>query len=423
MQDKDRKMNIAVIGGGASGMVAAITAARSGAEVTIFEHMPRMGKKLLLTGSGKCNITNADMDMAHYHSGCIRTVESVLQSFPRQKTLEMFESLGLYVKDKNGYMYPYCESASAVVDVLRFAIRDLDIDVHTDTNIRKIEKMNQSNDRSVEGQFVITTNVGTLTFDRVILCCGSNANRNTGSDGSGYKLASKFGHKIINPLPALTYLDCEESFYPSLAGIRTGCKVSLFSRDEKRDSQLLGKQYGQIQFTKKGISGICVFNLSHFAARKLSEGEKVLAMLDLLPDVSWDQIHDFMTSRIDNIGERCVEELFIGLLAKPLGICICKRCSLDLKRKCADLTEDNVLDLCKMIKDFETSVVSTGDVESSQVISGGVDMNEVSETLESKLVSGLYFAGEILDVNGDCGGYNLQWAQSSGMCAGSEASH
>ena len=414
-------MNIAIIGGGASGMIAAINAADAGAEVTIFEHMPRMGRKLLLTGSGKCNISNADMDISHFHSGHIKPASAVLEKYPRESTLAFFEKLGLYVKDKDGYIYPYCESASAVVDVLRFAIRDRGIDVHTDVNIKKIEKMKQSNDRNLEGMFVVVTDRASLSFDRVIICCGSNANRNTGSDGSGYKFAQSFGHRLIEPLPALTYLNCEEDFYPSLAGIRTMCRVSLFSRDDKKDSQLLGKEYGQLQFTKKGISGICVFNLSHLAVKKLHSGERVIGMLDLLPDVSWDRINDFLKERIECIATRPVEELFIGLLAKPLGICICKRCNINLKALCSDLTDDNILDLCKMIKDFETVVTSSGDYESAQVVQGGVSLVEIKDNLESRLVSGLYFAGEILDVHGDCGGYNLQWAASSGMCAGKEA--
>jgi len=414
-------MNIAVIGGGASGMIAALCAAQAGAEVTIFEHMPRMGRKLLLTGSGKCNISNTDMDLSHFHSGCDDIVSKVLEKYPSQTTLSFFEKLGLFVKDKGGYLYPYSESASAVVDILRFAIRDCGIDVHTDVDIKHIEKMKQSNDRNLEGMFVITTANAKLSFDKIIICTGSCSNRNTGSDGSGYKIAKSFGHSIIEPLPALTYLNCEEDFYTSLAGIRTSCTVSLFSKDVNKDSTLLGKEYGQIQFTKKGISGICVFNLSHLAVKSLRSGEKVIAMLDLLPDVSWAEINDFITNRIENIGDRTIEELFIGLLAKPLGICIAKRLNLNLKDKCSSIKGEKVLDLCKMIKDFETVVVSYGDIESSQVIQGGVDMSEVKETLESKIVSGLYFAGEILDVNGDCGGYNLQWAASSAMCAGGEA--
>ncbi len=411
-------MDIAVIGGGVSGMIAAISAARSGAQVTIFEHMPRMGKKLLLTGSGKCNISNTDMDIRHFHSEDIDAVCSVLEKCDAEMTKSFFEKLGLFYKDRDGYLYPFCEQASAVLDVLRFTIRDMDIDVHTDTDIKMIDKLRMSEDRDLEDRFVVVTSEGKLDFDRVIICTGSAANRNTGSDGSGYKYARGFGHSLVTPLPALTYLNCEEDFYPSVAGIRTMAKISLFASSEEKSTRLLGKEYGQLQFTKNGISGICVFNLSHLAVKAMNEGEQVSAMLDLLPDVPWDMINDFIKNRIAANPQRTIEELFIGLLAKPLGILIAKRCYLDLKKRCDELIPEDIIGICKMLKDFDTIVISSGDVENSQVMQGGVRLSELTDDLESKLVSGLYFAGEILDVHGDCGGYNLQWAASSGMLAG-----
>ena len=414
-------MNIAVIGGGASGMIAAITASDLGASVTIFEHMPRMGRKLLLTGSGKCNISNTDMNISHFHGQDTELIRKVLEKCPQSETLGFFEKLGLLTKERKGYLYPYCEQASAVVDVLRFAIRDRDIDVLTDTDIKKIEKLKQSNDRTLEDKFVISTSAGRYNYDRVILCCGSSANRNTGSDGSGYELAKSFGHSIIKPLPALTSLVCEDEFYPSIAGIRTAARISLYDRKGKDPYTLLGSEAGELQLTKTGISGVAVFNLSYMAVRSLSEGRSVKAVIDLLPDVSEEETIALMKKRIADIGERTLEELFIGLLAKPLGILICKRCVLDLKKKCADLSDDSIVSLCRMIKNFDTTVKGSGDMDNSQVAQGGVKLTEIRDTLESRVTSGLFFAGEILDVNGDCGGYNLQWAASSGIVAGREA--
>lgn len=414
-------MNIAIIGGGASGMIAAITAADMGAEVTIFEHMPRMGRKLLLTGSGKCNISNTDMDMSHFHGTNVDVVHRIMERCTSKDTLVFLEKLGLYVKERKGYLYPYSEQASAVVDILRFAIRDRGIDLHTETDIRRIEKQKHSNDRTLEDKFIVTTANGRLSFDRVILCCGSSANRNTGSDGSGYEIAKSFGHTVIKPLPALTFLTCEEDFYLSVAGIRTKATISLYERDKNEPRKLLGSEEGELQLTKTGISGVCVFNLSHLAVKSLDRHCRVMAQIDLLPDIPASDIADFMKNRIDNIGDRTLEELFIGLLAKPLGILILKRCTLDLKRQCSDLDETAINSICKTVKCFETFIKGSGDMESSQVAQGGVSLSEVKDTLESRLVSGLFFAGEILDVNGDCGGYNLQWAASSGMVAGREA--
>ena len=431
-------MNVAVVGGGASGMIASICAYDAGANVTVFEHMPRLGRKLLLTGSGKCNISNTDMDVRRFHcadennANAEKTgkdvIAKVLERCPQEETLAFFEKLGVHVKDRKGYLYPYCEQASSVVDALRFAVRDRDIDVHIESDIRRIEKLKQSNDRINEDKFIIETATHKLTFDRVILCCGSNVNRNTGSDGSGYEFAKRLGHTLVKPLPALTHLICEEDFYPSVAGIRTPAAISLYLRVNDSNANihnsaytLLGTETGELQLTKTGISGVCVFNLSFMAIRALDEGRRVKAVIDLLPDIDESNINEYMRKRIANLSNRPLEELFIGLLAKPLGILICKRCVLDLKRKCSDLDTHEIDNLCRMVKEFETFIKGSGDVDNAQVAQGGVKLSEIRENLESKAVSGLYFAGEILDVNGDCGGYNLQWAASSGMLAGREA--
>ena len=415
-------MNIAIIGGGASGMIAAVTASKLGAQVSLFEHMPRLGRKLLITGSGKCNISNTDMDISHFHSDDIDIVSHVLECVPASKTLEFLNSLGLYTKDRNGYLYPYSEQASAAVDILRFAVRDCDIEVHIEADVKKIEKISQGSDKNLEGKIAVVTADRTKYFDKVILCAGSCSNRNTGSDGSGYDLAAELGHKIIKPLPALTYLTCEETFYPSIAGIRTKAVISLFSYNKKAgEAKLLRSEPGELQLTKTGISGIPVFNLSHIAVKHLEAGDKVTAVIDFLPDISENEITGFLKQRFWDIADRCVEEMFIGLLAKPLGICICKRCGLTLGAKCSSLTDRNIAELGYAIKKFETVVTGSGDFDSCQTVSGGVDLREVKDTLESRIVSGLYFAGEILDVNGDCGGYNLQWAASSAIHAATEA--
>ncbi len=421
-------MDIAVIGGGASGMIAAITAADLGACVTIIEHMPRVGRKLLLTGSGKCNISNVDMGMEHFH--CYEgadyqygrdIISNVLNRCSQKDTLGMLAGLGLFTRERKGGLYPYCEQASSVVDILRFAIRERNIDLHIETDIKRIEKQVLSNDRDVEDKFSITTSSGKLSFDRVILCCGSSANRNTGSDGSGYELAKSLGHTLVKPLPALTNLTCEEDFYPSIAGIRTPAKITLLSKGVNSSYMVLGSDTGELQLTKSGISGVCVFNLSYLAIRALDEGNRVKAIIDFIPDIDDADIHDFMKERAGALSERTLEELFIGLLAKPLGILICKRCSLDLRRKCSELSDRDIEDICRMVKGFDTMINGSGDMENSQVAQGGVKLSEIDDNLESRICSGLFFAGEILDVNGDCGGYNLQWAASSGMFAGREA--
>ncbi len=404
-------MKIAVIGGGASGMIAAIVAKRCGADVSIFEHMHRIGKKLLLTGNGKCNISNTDMDISHFHGGNTHNVAAVLADSTPGDTKAFFESIGLFLRDRGGYLYPYSEQASAVLDVLRFAIRDMGIDVYTDTDVKISENA---------GEFTVSTSSGRISFDRVILCCGSCVARNTGSDGSGYEIARRLGHNIVKPLPALTHLLCEEDFFPSIAGIRINANVRIYKVKDDIDL-LLGQEYGQVQLTKTGISGIPVFNLSHMAVRAMDNGVRVKAELDLIPDIQSDEMSGYLKNRRQDLGDRTVEEFFIGLLPKQLGICVCKRVRLAMTDKISSLSDKSIEELCHMIKSFEVYVRGHGDFDWAQVACGGVDMNEVTEKLGSKIVSGLFFAGEILDVNGDCGGYNLQWAASSAMTAAREA--
>ena len=410
-------MKVAVIGGGASGMIAAIRLSRGGCRVSVYEHMQRMGKKILVTGSGKCNISNTDMGLDHFHGGSGKVISAVLDSCPPDKTKAFFEDLGLYFKNRNGYLYPYSEQASAVADVLRFAIRDLGIEVYTDTDIKSLIKCDTATAGDID-RFMIETVNGKHYFDRVIICCGSNVAPNTGSDGSGYGLARSLGHTVIKPLPALTYLTCEEDFYPSIAGIRTKACITLFEKKRNENVyEMLSSEEGELQLTKTGISGIAVFNLSYFAVKSLDRGCKVKALIDFLPEVLENDIADLIRKRIESQPERTAEELFIGLFSKALGICICKRCGIDLRRECAKLDDDDVNRLSECIKHFDTYIKGYGDADHAQVAQGGVSLDEVSESLESTLVQGLYFAGEILDVNGDCGGYNLQWAASSAMCA------
>lgn len=400
-------MNIGIIGGGAAGIMAALTATKMGANVTILEHMPRIGKKILLTGSGKCNITNADMVIDHFYGTDLDIISSVLKECPKETTLSFLYDLGLVTKEKNGYYYPFSEQASTVLDCLRFALRDYGVNVITDTHISRISK---------KDKFIIETSGGKFDFDKVILCCGSKAYKNTGSDGSGYELAKSFGHSIIKPVSSLTYLVCKEKFFASIAGIRTNGTVSLFG-----NGKILASRKGQIQLTKTGISGIPVFDLSFMAARSLEKGFDTYAEIDFLDEFTEDELEKLLISRAKTFPNRHFEELFTGILHKNLGLLILKNTKVDINLELSILLSNkgkNILkDIIKNTKYFKTYIDRTGDFDNAQVCAGGVSLKEVNNKLESKLVKGLYFAGEILDVNGDCGGYNLQWAFSSGAVA------
>lgn len=399
---------ICVIGGGAAGMTAAITAARKGLNVTIIEHMPRLGKKLLLTGSGKCNLTNIAMSPSHFHSSNNSFMDNLFEIIGFDEVLSFLKSLGIEPKDRNGYIYPYCEQASAVLDCFRFTIRDLGINVLTETKIQQIQPPNQKSNR-----FLVKTKQEELYFDKLIICCGSKSYSKTGSDGSGYTLAKSFGHSIINPLPALTYFVCKESFYPGIAGIRTKAKVSFY-----RDNGIIISDIGELQITKTGISGIPVFNISYAVSKMLENQDSVKCLVDFLPDMSSAEAIAYLNAIKTNHSKRTLEEAFSGYLHKNLGICIIKLAGLRPSSALSDLTDKDISKIINMAKSFSTIVTATGDFESCQVCSGGINIDEISMNMESKIQKGLYFAGEILDVNGDCGGYNLHFAFASGIIAG-----
>ena len=397
-------MKIAVIGGGAAGMLAAIQIAKSKNEAVILEHTKRLGKKLLLTGSGKCNISNEDMSLSHYHGhdSSLKLVKDVLKAVSPNEVLDILKDLGLVTRNKNGYIYPFSEQAASVLDILRFAVRDYGVKVIDDFEPESIK-------RKANSGFVVKSGNKELIFDKIIIAAGSSAAPKTGSDGTGYKLAEELGHHVFKPLCALTNLECTESFFPSIAGIRCHAKVTIAGREET----------GELQLTKNGISGINVFNLSYLAAEAMDKGEKTAATIDFMPELDGDELRNLLLKKRDDFSDRPLEEFFAGILNKNLGMCIIKQTGISVKLTDAvnKLTDKDIKRLSEKLKNFTVSVKAAGDFDRCQCVYGGVDTNEVTELLESKKNPGIYFAGEILDVNGDCGGYNLTFAFASGILA------
>lgn len=420
-------MEIGIIGGGAAGMMSAIIAARCGHNVTIIEHNSRIGKKILATGNGRCNYTNVDMSLRHFHGGDKSLADSVLKTFDNKKTVEFFNELGVYPKEKNGCIYPYSEQASAVLDCLMNELKFRKVNVITECHPNDVIKIPKSeikkNLKDNEGKSIILsnnavfrliTNRGTFYFDKLILATGSKAQKSTGSDGSGYLLAESFGHKIRKPLPALCALRCQEDFFKSIAGVRCNGTVKLLI-----DGEVKKEETGEIQLTDYGISGIPVFQVSYLAARALNSGKAVKAIIDFMPEANdIPDIYDLITERIRNNPKKSMDELLIGLFNKNLCILFNKISGISGKAVCGDVRGNEINKLCKVIKSFSVTVKGTNSFDNAQVCSGGVVCDELKRTLESKLVSDLYFAGEIIDINGDCGGYNLQFAWSSGYVAG-----
>ena len=401
--------HVAVIGGGAAGMMAAITSAREGARVTILEHKERIGKKILSTGNGRCNFTNTYQTPACYRSDNRDFAWNIIRKFNVEKTISFFKELGIYPKDRNGYLYPYSDQAAAILEVLQIEVAKLDICVMTEINVLDIQPVKRG--------IRITTDKKTITADSVILACGSKAAPVTGSDGSGYQLAKLFGHRIVPVLPALVQLRCAEKFYKSISGVRVQGTVEIYA-----DDIFLASDTGEIQLTNYGISGIPVFQVSRYAAKALYKKQSVTAVLNFMPDMNKDEFLLFLQERITLCPYKTLDEFFTGVFPKKLCELWIRLSRLPKEMRVSDLSGEQLEKLVLLIQHLRTHITETNSFEQAQICCGGVDTTEINpDTLESNYVPGIYFAGELLDVDGICGGYNLQWAWSSGFVAGKEA--
>lgn len=403
--------NVTIVGGGASGMMAAITSASAGAEVTLLEQNDRVGKKILSTGNGRCNYTNLRQEPACYHSENPSFPWGIIQQFNEKKTIDFFQQLGIVPKSRDGYLYPNSDQASSVLDVLRMECRRLRVEIRTDCKCTEIWP--------VKSGFRMKTKSGTLSARRVILAAGSSASAVAGSGDSGYLLARQLGHRLVPVVPALVQLRCKEDFYKSISGVRIQGEVAIFA-----DDAFIARDKGEIQLTNYGISGIPVFQVSGAAAAALQEGKTVKAVLDFMPDLGWKPFLAFLRERVRTRPEKTLEEFFVGLFPKKICDLWIRLSRIPRSQPVGSLEERQIKELGLLIRQFETIVTAANPFSQAQVCRGGVDTRDVHpRTLESRLIPGLYFAGEVLDVDGLCGGYNLQWAWSSGYVAGKEASH
>lgn len=400
-------MKVIVIGGGASGLTAAIWAARAGGSVTLLEHMDRVGKKILSTGNGKCNLTNLVQEPSCYRGERPEFACEVIRHFSVEETLDFFKGLGVLPKIKNGYVYPNSEQASAVLDVLRMEAEHQNVKIVCGCEVKQIRTR----------PFQITASTGEYRADRVILATGGKAAPATGSDGSGYRLAGELGHRIIKPLPALVQLRCGKGYEKQLAGIRTEARVTLTA-----NGQVIAADTGELQLTDYGISGIPVFQVSRYAARALDRSLPVTAIVDCLPALSWEETLTELQRRKEQMGYQNAETFFTGLLNKKLAHVVLKKAGVSPDFPVGMLNGRQLRRLAEQIKGMEFSVTATNPFAQAQICCGGADTAQVNpDTMESRLVPGLYLAGELLDVDGICGGYNLQFAWSSGYLAGISA--
>ena len=382
-----------VIGGGAAGMMAAIAAARAGADAAILEHTDKIGKKLLATGNGRCNLTNLRQKPEYYRSGAPDEAWKVVSAFPPEAAIPFFEELGLLTRDREGYVYPYSNQAGSLLRVLKAELFRLQIPVYYRTQIQTIRKES--------GRFVCETENRSYEAEKIVLATGSKAAPKTGSDGSGYVLAEELGHTVTELQPALVQLIAEEGCFQRLAGIRADASVKLYL-----DGRLTAEDSGEVQLTEYGISGIPVFQVSRYAAEGLAAGRKVKAELDFCPALDEIRLKEWIEKRL-SLGIR-MREILCGLLNEKLADFFAESIESGLP--------------IQQMKQFPVTIKGTKGFEQCQVCMGGVPLTEIdTESMQSRVVRGLYLAGELLDVDGCCGGYNLQWAWSSGYLAGRSA--
>ena len=392
---------VAVIGGGASGLVAAISAAGEGASVTVYESGARVGRKILATGNGRCNMTNINASIEHYHGENPNFIRGVTERFWVEETLEFFSGLGIVPKtEDDGRVYPYSGQASAVLDVLRLRAQALGINIICSFDVETVNKKN--------GIFIIKAYDGrSVESDSVIIATGGKAAPDLGSKGAGYDILKSFGHTITAIRPSLVQLRTASDTAGKLKGIHVNANVKLGSYAE----------YGEVLFTEYGLSGIAVFSLT-----SRLENHKIIS-LDLMPEYDSARLINMLWLRVASAPETPLESYFTGMLNKRVGQIILKQAGIaPLSRKSATLGESEINRLAAIIKNWEFEITGTMSWNNAQVTKGGAATDEFEgATLMSKKVSNLYAAGEVLDIDGDCGGYNLQWAWASGYIAGKNA--
>lgn len=424
---------VGIVGGGAAGMAAAISAAMEGAEVTLIEGNDRLGRKILSTGNGRCNLGNERLEAGDYYTRSPELLEKCLQRFGTRETVSFFQGMGLLLRSRNGYLYPSCEQASAVLDVLRYQVAALGISVVTECRAERVERDGKT------GRLQVLGSSGEFVFDSVILACGGCAAPKTGSDGSGFALARRLGHQLVPQVPALVQLRCREDYFKSVAGVRADAMLRVLHRGE-----CVAGERGELLLTDYGLSGIPVFQLSRtvnyillengagtLPEKGIGRGKKAAAegngngeveiLIDLLPDFSEEDFEQFAAGRSLLRGQRTAEEFFAGMLHKKLMMLFFRLVGLKPSDSMAEADQGKVRQLYRLCRRWSVHAIGSNSYDSAQVCAGGVSLDEVTEDLESKKAPGVFFAGEILDVDGRCGGYNLHWAWCSGHLAGQAA--
>lgn len=399
-----RSVYAAVIGGGAAGLMCAIRAAERHPDKTIviLEKADRVGKKLLVTGNGRCNLSHIGADSGSYHGeGSGNLINILFENYNTKAVLSCFRTLGLMTRtDSDGRVYPLSNQVSAVLDVLRRRLRELSVDEICDTDIRSIQK--------IAGGYEITAAELCINAQKLIIAVGGRADYAGRESGSG-ELLRTLGLRLSKPSPSLSPVNVRSALLRPLKGIRSEATATLL-----KGGKALKSERGEVQFAENTLSGICVFNLS----REANKGGCEIS-LNLLPDCTGDAVRSDITARVRRNPQAPANEIFMGLFHKNIGLMLLKKSGISPSAACRDISDKEINTLCQTITDCRFVCEANDDFKKAQVTAGGVSLSEINpRTYESKRHRGLYLIGEALDIDGDCGGYNLQFAFASGMCAG-----
>lgn len=406
------KKKILIIGGGASGMMAAIFAAESGAFVNLAERNNRLGKKVLVTGNGRCNLTNLNISHESYHGNNPLFTNNVFGQFNIEDTISFFNTLGLVTKvEEKGRVFPMSDQASSVVDLLTHKIKDLGVKVLYETKVENLERDNDG--------FKALLNGKEHSFDKVIIATGGKAVPALGSDGFGYELAQNLGHTITPVWPSLVQLKLKGDFFEEIKGVKIDGMASFLV-----DGKVIKKETGEILFTHYGVSGPAILKLSREVKKQILNGKKAKLRISLFNNFTEDTLDKFLEERFRLLNKKLLKTSFLGFMQKRLIIPLLKEANVNEDKKCAEVKTKERKRLVNIVLGWEFEVIDTNSFKNAQVTAGGVDTEEInSKTLESKKVPGLYFCGEILDIDGDSGGFNLQFAWSTGAIAGENSAN
>lgn len=405
MTNEKKSFDVIIIGGGAGGLFCAVNIKNiyPDLSVAILEKQKTAGKKLLATGNGRCNLTNLNVNPDLYHGSFKPSIDNLLKMLSAEKLINEFNQIGLLTTvDSEGRVYPLSKHSSSVLEVLTLSAEAKGINIYTESFVTQINNSNK--------QFIVKTTNDTFYCKKLIVATGSKATPETGADDSMLEILKSLGHTVTPLYPALCPVNVNSKLLYNLKGVRVNGKASII-----KDNKIIKSELGEIQFTEKSLSGICLFNLSRIA----NTSDNTIISLDLLPDMTENEVLKLLTFRKNNLPKNYeAENLLSGIFQKKLANTLLLSASINKNRPIKDIDESALRQLTVQIKNWSFKVKKSDDFTRAQVVAGGINGNEINEhTMESKLIKNLYLIGEVVDCDGDCGGFNLHFAFASAYCA------